>query len=410
MSSEIDMDFSSVQSEHILKAFDQFDSGEKLNGFGESTTYDVSHNGKLYPPKLLLALAYKNATGKELRGVDFSGGKETPCFHKLNKLGYTIIDKVDSVIPADSPKLNYWVGVTDRQWFDFHSANKSKEVNFWAPGGERSFGAIEEGGLFLFKLKSPVNKIVGGGWFVRSTVLPLELAWKVYAKGNGADSLTIFRDNITKMRSRMNKTTSPNESIGCTLLTECFWLPEDQWIAQPADWSPNIVQGKTYSSVEGVGLKLWKEVQDRLTDPLMASAANEEPDRYGQPYMLKPRLGQAGFRVSVLDAYDRRCAVTEEKTLPVLEAAHIRPYAEGGAHDVENGLLLRSDFHTLFDAGYLTIDTNYNLLVSKRLREEFSNGRHYYEHHGKTVPNLPTRLDLRPSKTAIEWRNGSWAG
>jgi putative restriction endonuclease len=142
----------------------------------------------------------------------------------------------------------------------------------------------------------------------------------------------------------------------------------------------------------------------------MASAANEEPDRYGQPYMLKPRLGQAGFRVSVLDAYDRRCAVTEEKTLPVLEAAHIRPYAEGGAHDVENGLLLRSDFHTLFDAGYLTIDTNYNLLVSKRLREEFSNGRHYYEHHGKTVPNLPTRPDLRPSKTAIEWRNGSWAG
>lgn len=404
------MDFSLVQSQHILSAIEQLDRGQKLDGFGESTTYDVSHNGKLYPPKLLLALAYKNATGRELRGSDFPGGKGTPCFHHLNKLGYTIIDKVDVAIPADSPKLNYWVGVTDRQWFDFHYTNKTKEVNFWAPGGERSFGAIEEGGLFLFKLKSPVNKIVGGGWFVKSTVLPLELAWKVYAKGNGADNLSTFRDSITKMRSRMNKTTSPNESIGCTLLTECFWLPEDQWINQPADWSPNIVQGKTYSSVEGEGLNLWKEVQGRLTDTTMTSAAGEEPERYGQPYMLKPRLGQAGFRVAVLDAYGRKCAVTEEKTLPVLEAAHIRPYAEGGAHDVENGLLLRSDFHTLFDAGYLTIDTDYNLLVSKRLREEFSNGRHYYEHHGKTVPNLPGRIDLRPSKPAIEWRNGSWAG
>jgi predicted restriction endonuclease len=77
---------------------------------------------------------------------------------------------------------------------------------------------------------------------------------------------------------------------------------------------------------------------------------------------------------------------------------------------VGNGLLLRSDFHTLFDNGYLTIDTDYRLLVSKRLKEEFSNGRHYYEHHGARVPNLPTRTDLLPSRAAIEWRNGGWAG
>jgi putative restriction endonuclease len=114
--------------------------------------------------------------------------------------------------------------------------------------------------------------------------------------------------------------------------------------------------------------------------------------------------------VAVLDAYGRRCAVTEEKTLPVLEAAHIRPYADGGGHEVGNGLLLRSDFHTLFDAGYLTIDTDYRLLVSKRLKDEFSNGRHYYEHHGAQVPNLPNRTDLLPSRSAIEWRNAQWSG
>ena len=49
------------------------------------------------------------------------------------------------------------------------------------------------------------------------------------------------------------------------------------------------------------------------------------------------------------DAYERRCAVTGEKTLPVLEAAHIRPYALLGPHRVNNGLLLRSDLHKLFD-------------------------------------------------------------
>ena len=40
----------------------------------------------------------------------------------------------------------------------------------------------------------------------------------------------------------------------------------------------------------------------------------------------------------------------------MLEAAHISPYAEGGKHTLSNGLLLRSDLHTLFDLGYLTVE------------------------------------------------------
>jgi putative restriction endonuclease len=62
----------------------------------------------------------------------------------------------------------------------------------------------------------------------------------------------------------MNKSTGPNETIGCTLLTDCFWLPEDQWIEQPSDWSPNIVQGKCYESAVGEGARLWAQVRERL--------------------------------------------------------------------------------------------------------------------------------------------------
>jgi putative restriction endonuclease len=306
--------------------------------------------------------------------------------------------------------LEFWIGVTDQSWFEFHSTNQSAEVNFWAPGGERSFSAIPEGGLFLFKLKSPINKIVGGGWFMKSTVLPLELAWKVYGKGNGTELLTTFRENITRMRAKMGKSTGPNENIGCTLLAGCFWLPENQWLDQPTDWSPQIVQGKCYAHTAGEGERVWKQIQELLKAMPQEPGLVQEPERYGQPYLAKPRLGQAGFRVAVLEAYGRRCAVTEEKTLPVLEAAHIQPYAEGGNHEISNGVLLRSDFHTLFDAGYLTIDTDYRLLVSKRLKEEFSNGRHYYEHHGIRVPNLPVFTDLLPSLAAIEWRNKGWVG
>ncbi len=404
------MDFAPVQRAHVETAFADLDAGASPAGFRDSTTYDVIHQGRPYPPKQLIALAFKHATGKVVTGDDFGGGEGTACFRRLRELGFLITEKFEGLSSGKLSKLEYWVGVTDRSWFEFHSANQSVEVNFWAPGGERSFGAIPEGGLFLFKLKSPVNKVVGGGWFVRSTTLPLELAWKVYGKGNGADAMPTFRENITRMRGKMGKETGPNETIGCTLLTDCFWLPEDQWVDQPADWSPNIVQGKCYEPNEGEGAKLWVKIQERLKALPAVAGVEQEQERYGTPYMAKPRLGQAGFRVAVLDAYGRRCAVTEEKTLPVLEAAHIRPYADGGGHEVGNGLLLRSDFHTLFDNGYLTIDTDYRLLVSKRLKEEFSNGRHYYEHHGARVPNLPTRTDLLPSRTAIEWRNGGWAG
>ena len=67
------------------------------------------------------------------------------------------------------------------------------------------------------------------------------------------------------------------------------------------------------------------------------------------------RLGQSSFRLEVLAAYELRCAVTGERTLPVLEAAHIKPFSLVKAHSVDNGLSLRSDIHRLYDQGYVSV-------------------------------------------------------
>lgn len=64
--------------------------------------------------------------------------------------------------------------------------------------------------------------------------------------------------------------------------------------------------------------------------------------------------------------------------MPVLNAAHIKPYAEDGPHEVRNGLLLREDLHTLFDRGYMTITKDYRVEVSKRIKEDYGNGKEYY--------------------------------
>ena len=90
--------------------------------------------------------------------------------------------------------------------------------------------------------------------------------------------------------------------------------------------------------------------------------------------------------------------------MPALEAAHITPYGEGGSHELSNGLLLRRDLHSLFDAGYVTVSPEYRVEVSRRIKEEFENGRHYYELHGKSLL-LPERAADRPNQAALTWHN-----
>jgi putative restriction endonuclease len=120
---------------------------------------------------------------------------------------------------------------------------------------------------------------------------------------------------------------------------------------------------------------------------------------------MRARLGQGAFRVLVTDAYDRRCAITGLHTLPVLQAAHIKPVAETGPNRVNNGLLLRSDLHLLFDGGYLTITEDFHIEVSKRIKQEYENGRDYYALHGRRLEVIPSNPIERPSSEFIEWHN-----
>jgi predicted restriction endonuclease len=97
--------------------------------------------------------------------------------------------------------------------------------------------------------------------------------------------------------------------------------------------------------------------------------------------------------------------VTGERTLPVLEAAHIQPFAERGPHVIPNGLLLRSDLHTLFDRGYVTVTPELRLEVSDRVRQEFENGREYYQHRGQQLKALPDAVNDQPAPDFLRWRN-----
>jgi putative restriction endonuclease len=296
------------------------------------------------------------------------------------------------------------VAVTDGDWFEhLRALPYLPEVNFWAPGSS-PFRALSPGELFLFKLHSPRNFIVGCGVFAYASTLPCSLAWEAFGEANGASTFLEMRRRIIKYR-RVDPTEREDFAIGCRILTQPFFFPEPNWIPVPATWSPNIVAYKAYSTADQEGQSLWAAVQDRMqrgTTPQLADSADEQ--RYGSPVLVRPRLGQGAFRVIVTDAYQRRCVITGERTLPALEAAHIKPYASGGSHEPTNGLLMRRDIHALFDAGYVTVTPNLRFEVSRRIKEEFENGRDYYQLHGRLV-SPPHSPHWHPDISALDWHN-----
>jgi putative restriction endonuclease len=292
------------------------------------------------------------------------------------------------------------VAVTDRGWFDhLRTLPDLAEVNFWAPSGT-NFQALEPGELFLFKLHAPYNFIVGGGVFAYSNTLPCSLAWEAFGEANGAASLSEMRARIARYR-RIPPDDRTDFSIGCRILAPPFFLEQENW-KPPPNWARNIVTFKTYTTDDPEGMELWEWVQGHQ-EPYRRIPGVEEP-RYGEPTLIRPRLGQGAFRVLVTDIYHRRCAVTGERTLPALDAAHIQPYAEGGGHVPPNGLLLRRDIHSLFDAGYVTVTPEYRFEVSRRIRDEFENGRDYYAMHGKGIA-VPDRADRKPDRRFLSWHN-----
>ena len=300
--------------------------------------------------------------------------------------------------------MRAWVAVTDKDWYRFLSRRTDlDEINFWQPGGNRVFGTLSPGEPFLFKLHYPDNAIVGGGYFTHSSRLPASVAWEAFGEKNGASSYVEMCLRIERYR---RKPLDPRGQyiIGCIILQEPFFFPEADWLPAPPDFQRQTVQGKMYDLRDPVGHELWQKVLARMR-PAQGSAVTEPRAEIPLDWRERPvryRLGQGAFRVLVTDVYGRRCAVTGEKALPVLEAAHIRPVTEAGPHRVDNGLLLRSDVHTLFDQGYVTVTPKHRFLVSPRLKRDFDNGEPYYQLSDKRIW-LPGRDEDQPSREFLEW-------
>lgn len=294
--------------------------------------------------------------------------------------------------------MDGFVAVTDPGWYEHLSRT---------PARKRTSGSHLHGFLFAWQLERlsfssssrRITRLQALASFANFSVLPDWLAWETFGEANGVSGLAEFRSRLTKIQQHGRIASDAGGRIGCCLIAEAQFFQPCDWVLPPNTWSPRIQTGLTIDLNAGEGARIW---QDCLSRSSVSHTTDATPPRFGSPVLHRPRLGQGIFRVQVLDAYGRACAVTGEHSLPVLDAAHIKPYAEGGEHDVTNGLSLRADLHRIFDKGYATVDENNRFVVGQRLKEDFENGRSYYGLHGQTL-HLPADTSLHPAPAALGW-------
>ena len=111
------------------------------------------------------------------------------------------------------------------------------------------------------------------------------------------------------------------------------------------------------------------------------------------------------FRRLVLDAYDRRCAITGLKLIngrgrAEVEAAHIRPVEANGPDSLHNGIALSGTAHWMFDRGLISLADDLEILISRHVNDQ-EGVRAMVNRTGRAL--APNRLSQRPHPRFLGW-------
>jgi len=124
---------------------------------------------------------------------------------------------------------------------------------------------------------------------------------------------------------------------------------------------------------------------------------------------VKVRINQSFFRSAVLSAYDGKCCLSGLDTPQLLIASHIKPWAKSDRAtertNPRNGLCLCAIYDRAFDNGLLTIDTEYTVILSRRIKNALPADvidNFFLRYEGKQIA-LPQKF--QPLKELLAWHN-----
>lgn len=136
----------------------------------------------------------------------------------------------------------------------------------------------------------------------------------------------------------------------------------------------------------------------KITYKDFGDAPNDDPNEL-QQFAARVRRGQPKFRENLLRAYGGQCSISGHGPIQVLEAVHIEPHAKTGINELENGLLMRCDLHSLFDADLLRINPDLLCVSIDRSLEKTP----YWEFHGK-----PLRVKVDGTSIGTKYLEQRW--
>ncbi|MBI6120897.1 HNH endonuclease [Salegentibacter maritimus] len=294
------------------------------------------------------------------------------------------------------------ISPTDLNWFTLlKNQNLNSKINLWTPT-PWNVTRLPEGDRLYFMLKSPIRKIGGFGEFIEYKNMSINEAWNKFGFRNGCSSKQELVDRLNKYKGKHSKDDRSvlNSEIGCIILNNAeFWDEEDF-----KDLENYNINFSRYI----VKIKYFEQL-DTLSNDLNYSTKKFEliptsTEKLKKARLITERRGSGVFRARITRAYSNQCCISGDKTVELLEAAHIQPYLNNDSNHVSNGLLLRVDFHRMYDNGLIYIDQNFLIHVSPEVKSNY-----YQSFHGKKI-SLPNTESFAPSKEALltkkfEYRN-----
>lgn len=333
-----------LKPEHVLLALKDLDEGFE-HGFKRAVHYELVHDGRRYAPKAVVGVAFRHLSGEVLPPQEFSGGQATGQANAvLRDLGFSVVRR--SVARLSSFQLRILHALC--QSGDWMTRNEIGEA---------------------IRLRS-------GGVFERG-----------YSKAMGAP--------------KSEKPLAPDS-------LEALGLVEHKDSTRTAAELEYKITDAGREALAAHGSQpalLVDDARSHLVDEGYFDPQDQEDERKRVTREVAQRQGQPKFRSDLLDAYGGRCAITGCDVEGVLDAAHILAHKGTKSNHITNGLLLRTDIHTLFDLQLIGIDpeTLQVVLADPLL------GTSYEDLNGTEI-SVPESDELHPNQEALELRWNHFAG
>lgn len=301
---------------------------------------------------------------------------------------------------------------SERIQFFAAQAEAHAELALWRPLSKQGSALlVGPGEPFMFGemlASGSAVQVRGGGVLSGVSRMFLTEMWEWFGEESGASSLTQLRQQYAAVTGGLDDGDDPE--VEAILIYDVRFFAPSEYLEVPVDPVGFVLERGAYFELDG----------RTDTDPIVRAvltyvqpAPSTSQDEVTQAVLTKirgqakavvARIGQGAFKAMVSEAYKHHCALTGDKVRPVLEAAHIKSFASGGEYRLDNGILLRSDMHTLYDRGYISFDVDARLMVSPQLRQRFGNGDWLYARVGQAI-TVPERAVDRPNPDFLTWHH-----